>query len=200
MTIANPATERRLRAGFKYLNKFMVLLFRLGLGSYGNGTRWGGSVMVLTHRGRKSGRLYRTPVNYARIDGDIYCAVGFGAKSDWYQNILVYPQVQVWLKEGWYAGLARDVTEAPDRTAILRQVMIASGFAAPLFGANPRKMSDDQIEELLSTYRLVRIKRSLACTGPGGPGDLAWVWPLATALLATGLLVRRRSRRRPPCQ
>ena len=75
-------TEQRLRRIFKIFNRFMLLLWRLGLGSWGNGTEFGGSIMVIKHTGRKTGLTRYTPVNYAVVDGDIYCTAGFGSGSD----------------------------------------------------------------------------------------------------------------------
>jgi hypothetical protein len=55
-------------------------------------------------------------------------------------------------------------------------------------------MSDEEMAPLTQTYRLVRIHLTAPRTGPGGPGDLAWVWPLATTLLLGVLFFRRRRR------
>jgi deazaflavin-dependent oxidoreductase (nitroreductase family) len=170
----------------------MLLLWRLGLGGYGNNTRWGGSIMVISHTGRKSGLLRRTPLNYAIVDGEIYCTAGFGAGADWYRNILKNPRVEVWLPDSRWAGIAVDASQAQNRAEILRRVLIASGFAAPLFGVNPGKLSNGQLEEILYNYRLVRIQRTEALTGPGGPGDLAWVWPVSTFVLLGVLLLRKK--------
>ena len=185
-------TEDQLRRIFKAFNRFMVLLFRLGLGSWGNGTKFGGSVMVIKHTGRKSGLTRLTPVNYATVDGDIYCTAAFGRVADWYLNIIANPQVEVWLPDGRWAGTAEDVTSDEKGAFYLRQVIIASGFAGPLFGVNPRKLSDQDFERLLESYRLIRIRRVNALTGAGGPGDLSWIWPLTTFVLLWLLLSRRR--------
>ena len=176
-------SEIILRKGFRSFNKFMLLLFRLGLGSYGNGTRWGGWIMVLSQRGRKTGLLRRTPLNYALVDGDVYCLAGFGAQADWYRNILANPEVEVWLVEGRWAGIAEDVSDHPQRLELLRKVLVASGFASYAAGIDPLKLDDESLDTLTQNYRLVRIRRKEALTGPGGPGDLAWVWPLATFIL-----------------
>lgn len=186
--------EQALRRMFKTANRFMVYLFRLGLGGWGNSPRTS-QVMVLVHRGRKSGLHRRTPVNFAVVDGDIYCTAAFGTAADWYQNIVAEPKVEMWLPDAWYAGVAEEV--APDdlrRDELIRQVLIASGFAAPLFaGMNPKTASEEELVELSANYRLIRIRRTEARTGPGGPGDLAWVWPVATfALLGLLLLQPRR--------
>lgn len=40
------------------------------------------------HRGRKSGRLYRTPVKVFRRDGDYVLSLPYGRESDWVRNVL----------------------------------------------------------------------------------------------------------------
>ena len=49
-------------------------------------------------------------MNYASVDGDIYCTAAFGKGADWYLNIVANPQVEVWLPDGRWAGIAEDVT------------------------------------------------------------------------------------------
>lgn len=183
--------EDQLRTIFKAFNRFMLLMWRLGLGSWGNGTDFGGSVMVIKHTGRKTGLTRYAPVNYAVVDGDVYCTAGFGKVSDWYKNIMANPEVEVWLPDGRWAGKAEDVTEAENASFLLQQVIIASGFAGPLFGVNPKKLTDEDLQRLLKSYRVIRIRRTNALTGPGGPGDLSWIWP-ATTFVLLWLLVRRR--------
>ena len=186
--------EQWLRQGFKWLNRYMVLHWRLGLGPIANRADLTGCIMVLVHTGRKSKRTRRTPVNYALIEGDVYCVAGFGRIADWYQNLLASPAVEVWLPAGWYAGVAEDVTDLPavEKSAIMRQVLINSGFAARIAGIDAARMTDDALLAATAEYRLVRIRCTEARTGAGGPGDLAWVWPLATTILAAALLVRRK--------
>jgi deazaflavin-dependent oxidoreductase (nitroreductase family) len=194
MTLAPTKTEENLRQGFKYFNRFMVFWWRLGMGPFGNRPELSGSIMVLTHTGRKSGLKRRTPVNYALLGGEVYCTAGFGAGTDWYRNLLVNPKVEVWLPEGWFAGIAEDNSDSPERAFIMRQVLIGSGFAARLAGINPLKMSDEELVPLTQKYRLVRIRLETPRTGAGGPGDLAWLWPVVTSALLGMLLLRRRRR------
>jgi hypothetical protein len=56
-------------------------------------------------------------------------------------------------------------------------------------------MTDAELDELTRKHQLIRIRRGAARTGPDGPGDLAWVWPVATMALALLLLLRPRRRR-----
>lgn len=191
----NAQTEQFLRQAFKYGNRGMLLLWRLGLGPSVNASpTYGGRVMVLTHIGRKSRQLRRTPLNYVEHNGFIYCTAGFGSISDWYKNILADPHVEVWLPNGWWEGLAEDISDDPERLPLMREVLIASGVVAPMVGVDPRRLSDSALAEATTSYRLVRIKRTAARTGRGGPGELAWVWQLATLLLVLALLLRPRRR------
>jgi deazaflavin-dependent oxidoreductase (nitroreductase family) len=162
------------------------------LGAWFNRREWSGQIMVIVHKGRKSGKTHRTPVNYAIQDGDVYCTAGFGGGSDWYKNIIANPQVEVWLPEGWWAGVAESVIGHERQNELMRQVLIASGFAARVAGIDPAKMTDEQLAQTCSRYPLVRIRRATPCTGSGGPGDLAWIWPLATFVLLPLALRRRR--------
>ena len=182
------------RTAFKWLNRCMILNWRLGLGAVANRADLSGCIMVLVHTGRRSGRQRRTPVNYAVIDGDIYCVAGFGEVSDWCRNLVVTPAVEVWLPSGWYAGIAADVTDLPppEKAQIMRQVLINSGFAARMAGLHPVQMDDAALLAATADYRLVKIRCTSARTGAGGPGDLAWLWPLMTLLLVIVLATRRR--------
>jgi deazaflavin-dependent oxidoreductase (nitroreductase family) len=146
--------------------------------------------MVITHRGRKTGLLRKTPVNFAILEGDIYCVAAFGSKSDWYWNILREPEVEIWLPDGWWLGIAEEVDETAPRSTILRQILIASGFAASAFGLNAKEITEDGLLDLLENYHLIRIRRLKALTGPGGPGDLAWIWQVLVTLLVLVLLFR----------
>ena len=67
-----PQTAEQLRQGFKSFNKFMLLMWRLGMGHwFGLWPEGWGQIMVITHKGRKSGATYRTPVNFALVDGEV---------------------------------------------------------------------------------------------------------------------------------
>ena len=188
--------DQMLRTGFRYLNHFMLLLWRLGLGPWLN--LWPavlGRYMVLVHMGRKSGMQRRTPVNYCIVDGDVYCVSGFGGVADWYRNLVAEPRLEVWLPDGWWRGRAEEVTEPAVRLARLRDTLIGSGFAAYAAGIDPRHMSDADLARATSDYRVLRVTRTEPRTGHGGPADLAWVWPAALQLLvalAAGSAWRKR--------
>lgn len=194
MTEMHPERVQRWRQGFKYLNKFMLSMWSLGFGKWMN--VWPdviGQIMVLRHVGRRSSVQHKTPVNYAIVGGELYCVSGFGEISDWYKNILKDPSVEVWLPDGWWAGVAKDISDHEHFLPLVREVMIGSGFAAWLAGLQPKRMSDIELERLTAGYKLIHIRRDRERTGTGGPGELAWIWPLII-LLALPFLLRRRKK------
>jgi hypothetical protein len=162
ITKFTPQQLNALRRVFHAMNPFMVFLLRIGLGWTMN--IWpavSGRIMVIKHRGRKSGKEYLTPVNYAIVEGEVYCTAGFGAVCDWYRNMLIHPRVELWLPEGKDFYCAEDVSDSPQRLFLLRQVIIASGFAGPLFGIDPKKINDEQLDAVSKDYRLVRFRKDV---------------------------------------
>jgi deazaflavin-dependent oxidoreductase (nitroreductase family) len=52
------------------------------------GKRWNPFFAVVVHRGRRSGRVYAAPVGARRVRDGFVISLAFGAKVDWYQNLL----------------------------------------------------------------------------------------------------------------
>jgi deazaflavin-dependent oxidoreductase (nitroreductase family) len=152
--------QASLRRFFKVMNKFMLLMWRLGLGPWIN--FWPavvGRIMVITHTGRKSGLRRQTPVNYTIVDGDVYCIAGFHA-SDWYRNLKANPHVEVWLPDGRWSAVAEEVPNDAAHLPIMRQLLLDTGFATPLFGGfNPRALSDPDLQTATADYCLIRMHR-----------------------------------------
>lgn len=184
MTTHESRAELALRYGFRSFNRLMLLNWRLGLGSQlSSWPKVLGRYMVLVHTGRKSGMRRFTPLNYTEVNGEIYCVAGFGAVSDWYKNISARPIVEIWLPNGRWAAQVNELAgDAPEWLPLLRAVLKDSGFAAILAGANPYTLSDADLARICASYRLIRLERHEPVQGPGGPGDLAWIWPLVVAM------------------
>jgi len=175
--------DELLRQAFKRLNRVMLFNWRLGLGPFLSfAPQIVGRYMVITHIGRKSGLQRRTPLNFAPIGDKVYCVAGFGHIADWYKNIMVNPEVEVWLPSGRWQALAEDITDGEDSLPIVREVLINSGFAAVFAGINPHTVDDETLKEQTQEYRLVRLTLLKPIEGEGGPGDLAWVWLIVGAV------------------
>lgn len=75
---------------FRLLKLPPRLVYSLGLGLF-----LGRFVLLLTTRGRRSGKARVTPLQYERVDGALVVASARGARSDWYRNLLADPRAEV---------------------------------------------------------------------------------------------------------
>ncbi|GAA3385150.1 nitroreductase family deazaflavin-dependent oxidoreductase [Cryptosporangium minutisporangium] len=108
---------------FKYLAKTQVWLYRRTRGRIGGKWRVGAGfrkpvpVLLLDHRGRKSGRPFTTPVLYA-VDGDDLLVVasqgGLEAHPQWYLNLCASPETSVQIRGSRRSVRAR-VAEGAER-------------------------------------------------------------------------------------
>lgn len=78
-----------------------VRMYRLHLGWL-----FGRRLLLLTHQGRTSGRVYFTAlevVHYDKVTHESIVVAGYGSRADWYQNIHAHPALQI------HTGLRRYV-------------------------------------------------------------------------------------------
>lgn len=75
---------------FRLLKLPPRLIYAVGLGPF-----YGRFVMLLTTRGRRSGKTRVTPLQYERVDDTFVVGSARGTRSDWYRNILADPRVEV---------------------------------------------------------------------------------------------------------
>jgi deazaflavin-dependent oxidoreductase (nitroreductase family) len=62
-----------------------------------------GHFAILTHTGRKSGKLYRIPIIAEPVEGGFVIAMTYGLKVDWYENILAKGGCALYWKHKNYA-------------------------------------------------------------------------------------------------
>ena len=194
-SVLSPPVLERLRKVFRSMNMGMVLMWRTGLGRWADS--WpsvAGRILVVEHRGRRTGARYLTPLNFTPEGRSQYCLAAFGSKADWYRNVLVAKRLVLWLPDGRWTAVAADVTGEAGSRSRIRQVLLDSGFAARAFGLNPKGMTDTEIDSATSGYRLVRFDLVDRCDD--SPADLSWVWfPIAAGVAAMGTVVVLRRRR-----
>ena len=191
--------ESQLRAAFRFLNRNMLLLWRLGLG-WMMANPWSGYIMVLATTGRKSGARRLVPLNFAEGSDTIYCLAGFGKTTHWLLNLQADPQCDVWLPDGRRLSARGElITTEARRIDLVREILVRSGFAAKLAepGLDPTAAPDEVIAQLRSPsggcYEVVEIKLGEAVAGVGRPSDLTWVWPaIGLAAIAGWLSFGRR--------
>ncbi|MFG1641448.1 nitroreductase family deazaflavin-dependent oxidoreductase [Amycolatopsis sp. NPDC049252] len=94
-------------AAMKYGARAQVAVFRLTGGRVGSKWRVGAGfrqpvpTLLLEHRGRKSGRLFTTPLLYLRSGEDVVIVASQGGlpkHPQWYFNLVAHPETRVHLK------------------------------------------------------------------------------------------------------
>ncbi len=131
----SPATVKVI----KYMAKTQVWIFKATNGRIGNKWRVGAGfrkpvpTLLLEHRGRKSGKLFTTPVLYLQ-HGDNWVVVasqgGLPKNPQWYHNLRAHPDTRIHIK-GRRDIPVRASIAGPDQRADLwpRLVELYADFA-----------------------------------------------------------------------
>jgi deazaflavin-dependent oxidoreductase (nitroreductase family) len=83
---------------------------------------------ILTNVGRKSGRLYRTPVNIFREPDGFLIALTYGRDSGWVKNVLAAGDCQIETRGVLYQLSAPIIVHDPTRRRFPLIVRIVLGF------------------------------------------------------------------------
>ena len=204
--LAMPPTEGGMAAAspfllalFKAINRwFIVPAHHVGLAAWVS-TPAGGWIVLLRVKGRKSGLVRETPLNYVLADGAVWVMAGFGGRTEWYRNLLADPAVEVRLPTRAFAGTAEEVLDPAIRARMIPRLVRSTGLPGMLVVPLPLTTPDEDILDATAFVPLVRVRPADGSTieaGPDDPGGLGWVWrqALVTAgfLLAWRLLKRLR--------
>jgi len=182
--------SRIIRRILKFMNMFfMVPLFRLGLGSF-VGNPITGYIMVVKTIGRKTGRKRYVPVNYAILDGNIYCMAGFGKGTHWYRNLQAQSTIEIIMPSGPLAGVAETITNSAEAVRMKRQLLKNSGFAGFFAGFNPFTISDTELSEKTKDFPLIRINPTGIGSGAGDAGGWLWILSLLVSMVILWLVLR----------
>lgn len=171
-----------------------LTFYRLGLGDLLNTIH----LMVLTTRGRKSGQVRHTTVEYRKHGSKIYLVSAWGDKPDWYQNLLADPLATVQLGRKTYTALADPVT---DQAEVLRALHLFRRIAPRRYDTvlgrlieedvNPRTLPDLSTQFTLLRLTLIPDEPSL----PGVPVSISWIWPVALLAVLGALIFISLARR-----
>lgn len=133
--LASPATA----AVIKYAARAQVRVFRLTNGRVGGMWRVGAGfrkpvpTLLLEHRGRKSGRVYTTPLLYLRSGEDLVIVGSQGGlpkHPQWYSNLVAHPDVRVSLRGRRDVPVRARVASGTEREALWpRLVDLYADFA-----------------------------------------------------------------------
>jgi deazaflavin-dependent oxidoreductase (nitroreductase family) len=120
------STRPRQSVLLKWFFRAPVGLYRLGLAD-----QLGRSTLLLTTRGRKTGRLRATALNYLVDDGVTYVLSGMGTRSDWLRNLQADPHVQVQVGRQRFDALAEVIVDPAEHRRILHMWAEQSLRTAP---------------------------------------------------------------------
>ena len=87
---------------------------------------------IVTHVGRKSGRVYRTPVNVFRALNGFLIALTYGRESEWVRNVLAAGGCELEIRGVRYQLSAPTIMHDPTRGRFPFPVRVILGFV----GAN----------------------------------------------------------------
>jgi deazaflavin-dependent oxidoreductase (nitroreductase family) len=146
------------RGALKWGFNLPIWLYRLRLG-------WllGHRFLLLTHQGRKTGKLRQTVlevVHYDRATRESAVLSAYGERADWYQNILARPPVEVQTGGSRYAPQYR-LLDASERLVALRiyQRRYRRAFQAVMrFLGHPYDGTEAGLRSLADTVLMVAFR------------------------------------------
>jgi deazaflavin-dependent oxidoreductase (nitroreductase family) len=149
------AKTYRLNFGARLINSMFRLMTKLGLGAPYR--------YILTVPGRKTGRLYSTPVDVIEVAGDRWLVAGYGPVS-WVRNVRAAGEVT--LSRGGNSEKWR-VDEASGQAAIpvLRAHIGEIKVTRPYFDANPDS-PDESIAAELKRHAVFRLTPEVSANEP----------------------------------
>lgn len=147
--------------------------------------------LLLTVIGRKSGLPRYTMLEYTEINGRYYLSSGWGAKAQWYQNVLANPHITLQTMDGTtIGGKGEAVTDDAELAAIFPHMSHSPIWDDYLASWGIENNVDDFVAK---KERLHFLRVDPIDTIPLAPlaTDLKWVWPIAGVTLLTLLFLLR---------
>jgi deazaflavin-dependent oxidoreductase (nitroreductase family) len=87
--------------------------------------------MLLTTRGRRTGRPRTTGVSFMPLNDHYVMFSGWGVRSDWYRNVLTHPEVFITVGRRRMRAMARPVTDPSRRRELMLQMQRHSASCGP---------------------------------------------------------------------
>jgi deazaflavin-dependent oxidoreductase (nitroreductase family) len=88
-------------------------------------------VMLLTTRGRRTGRPRTTAVSFMPVDGRLVVFSGWGTASDWYHNVRANPNVRIQVGRRRMRATAHLVEDPDQRAELMRRMRARSSGCGP---------------------------------------------------------------------
>jgi deazaflavin-dependent oxidoreductase (nitroreductase family) len=148
--------------------------------SIGAGRLLGHRFLLLTHRGRRSGRSYRTVlevIEWEPAAGEAVVMSGFGPRSNWYLNALAGGAQEVRIGRLAFAPETRQI-EAGEASALLAAYERRNRLLAPIVRSVLSRLADLDYDgsdaarrELLARLPLLGLRQAAPSASPGSGAD-----------------------------
>lgn len=182
------------------LLRLPILLYRLGLGRVFGFI----PILILTTRGRTTGAPRYAVLEYRRHGSKVYVISAWGARPNWYRNLLAHPFVAVRAggqRYGARAAVVDDHSEALRALSLFRKETpaIFDAVISRLSDVSAAEITPRKLPDISRQITIIRIDPTNEPTPPPLPSNLAWVLPVSvvfsTALAVSAVmnLSRRRS-------
>jgi deazaflavin-dependent oxidoreductase (nitroreductase family) len=143
----------------KIANPFVKLILRSPLHG------WISAVLLLiTYRGRKSGKEFTLPVQYVQDRNHVYIVPGFAEKKVWWRNLKGGMNVKLMLKGKSLNGVGILLDQNSDSETIVKAVgLYLQQFPSLAKTYNIRseadgKLNDDDIRKVSVTVTMIQVK------------------------------------------
>lgn len=170
----------------RIIYKLPLLFWRLGFGPIlSHPGRGGSKMMVVTTRGRKTGKPRHTMVSCIDFDKRQYAISGWWTKSDWVKNFQHDPLVTIQVEMKIYAAHARRVEDLDEIKGVIR-TLIDSGGDSHFEDWLDDLQIQPSFEDLLANRdRIYFIGFDpVKELGPDPlPADLIWIWGVIFSIL-----------------
>jgi len=88
-------------------------------------------VMLLTTRGRRTGRPRTNGVSFMPVDDHYVAFSGWGVRADWYRNVRAHPEVFITVGRRRIRAMARVVDDPERRRQLMQQMQARSPRCGP---------------------------------------------------------------------
>lgn len=130
-----------------------AVLYRLGIGRL-----LVPRALLLTTRGRRSGKPRVTPLVYEPEGDTFYVLSVGGTRADWYRNLLAHPEVTVQIGRRRLGALATPVPDPHEKARILRLWVQRSAWGAERFYGILRGASDEELLAVAPQRTIVALR------------------------------------------
>jgi deazaflavin-dependent oxidoreductase (nitroreductase family) len=143
----------------KIANPFVKLILRSPLHGWMNAV-----LLLITYRGRKSGKEYTLPVQYVQDGSYVYIVPGVAEKKVWWRNLKGGMNIQLMLKGKSLNGVGLLLDQNSDSEAIVKGVgLYLRQFPslAKIYNIHSEadgKFNADDIRKVSATVTMIQVK------------------------------------------